>query len=151
MAYRTTPAPLKTMPPGIPFIIGNELAERFSFYGMRAILYLFMTTALVTHSGAADLMSEAKAKEWTHLFIAGVYFTPLLGALLADLWLGKYRTIIALSLVYCLGHLALALDNTRSGLVVGLTLIAIGAGGIKPCVSAHVGDQFARTNANLLS
>lgn len=151
MAYRTTPAPLTTMPPGIPFIIGNELAERFSFYGMRAILYLFMTTALVTHEGAADLMSEAKAKEWTHLFIAGVYFTPLLGALLADLWLGKYRTIIALSLVYCLGHLALALDNTRSGLVVGLTLIAIGAGGIKPCVSAHVGDQFARTNASLLS
>ena len=151
MAYRTTPAPLTTMPPGIPFIIGNELAERFSFYGMRAILYLFMTTALVTHEGAADLMSEAKAKEWTHLFIAGVYFTPLLGALLADLWLGKYRTIIALSLVYCLGHLALALDNTRSGLMVGLTLIAIGAGGIKPCVSAHVGDQFARTNASLLS
>ncbi len=151
MSYRTSPAPLTTMPPGIPFIIGNELAERFSFYGMRAILYLFMTTALVTHEGAADLMSEAKAKEWTHLFIAGVYFTPLLGALLADLWLGKYRTIIALSLVYCLGHLALALDNTRSGLVVGLTLIAIGAGGIKPCVSAHVGDQFARTNANLLS
>lgn len=151
MAYRTTPAPLTTMPPGIPFIIGNELAERFSFYGMRAILYLFMTTALVTHEGATDLMSEAKAKEWTHLFIAGVYFTPLLGALLADLWLGKYRTIITLSLVYCLGHLALALDNTRSGLVVGLTLIAIGAGGIKPCVSAHVGDQFARTNASLLS
>jgi POT family proton-dependent oligopeptide transporter len=151
MSYRTSPAQLTTMPSGIPFIIGNELAERFSFYGMRAILYLFMTTALVTHEGAADLMSEAKAKEWTHLFIAGVYFTPLLGALLADLWLGKYRTIIALSLVYCLGHLALALDNTRSGLIVGLTLIAIGAGGIKPCVSAHVGDQFARTNANLLS
>lgn len=151
MAYRTTPAPLTTMPHGIPFIIGNELAERFSFYGMRAILYLFMTTALVTHEGAADLMSEAKAKEWTHLFIAGVYFTPLIGALIADLWLGKYRTIIALSLVYCLGHLALAIDNTRSGLVVGLTLIAIGAGGIKPCVSAHVGDQFAATNAHLLS
>ncbi|MCA1963685.1 MAG: MFS transporter, partial [Prosthecobacter sp.] len=151
MSYRTTPAPLTTMPPGIPYIIGNELAERFSFYGMRAILYLFMTTALVTHEGAPDLMSEAKAKEWTHLFIAGVYFTPLVGALIADLWLGKYRTIIALSLVYCLGHLALALDNTRSGLVVGLTLIAIGAGGIKPCVSAHVGDQFAKTNAHLLS
>lgn len=151
MAYRTAPSPLTTMPHGIPFIIGNELAERFSFYGMRAILYLFMTTALVTHEGAQDLMSEAKAKEWTHLFIAGVYFTPLIGALIADLWLGKYKTIIALSLVYCLGHLALAVDNTRSGLVVGLTLIAIGAGGIKPCVSAHVGDQFARTNAHLLS
>ena len=150
MSYRTSPAPLTTMPSGIPFIIGNELAERFSFYGMRAILYLFMTTALVTHEGARDLMSDAKAKEWTHYFIAGVYFTPLLGALMADLWLGKYRTIIVLSLVYCLGHLALAVDHTRTGLIVGLSLIALGAGGIKPCVSAHVGDQFGKTNAHLL-
>lgn len=150
MAYRTTPHPLPHMPPGIPYIIGNELAERFSFYGMRAILYLFMTTALVTHDGAADLMSDAEAKKWTHLFIAAVYFTPLLGALMADLWLGKYRTIITLSLVYCAGHLALALNNTRAGLVIGLTLIAIGSGGIKPCVSAHVGDQFGKMNAHLL-
>jgi POT family proton-dependent oligopeptide transporter len=150
MSYRISPAALTTMPSGIPFIIGNELAERFSFYGMRAILYLFMTTALVTHEGARDLMSDAKAKEWTHYFIAGVYFTPLLGALMADLWLGKYRTIIVLSLVYCLGHLALAIDQTRMGLIVGLSLIALGAGGIKPCVSAHVGDQFGKTNAHLL-
>ena len=150
MSYRTSPTALTTMPSGIPFIIGNELAERFSFYGMRAILYLFMTTALVTHEGARDLMSDAKAKEWTHYFIAGVYFTPLLGALMADLWLGKYRTIIVLSLVYCLGHLALAIDQTRMGLIVGLSLIALGAGGIKPCVSAHVGDQFGKTNAHLL-
>ena len=150
MAYRTTPHPLPHMPPGIPYIIGNELAERFSFYGMRAILYLFMTTALVTHDGAADLMSDAEAKKWTHLFIAAVYFTPLLGALMADLWLGKYRTIITLSLVYCAGHVALALNNTRTGLVIGLTLIAIGSGGIKPCVSAHVGDQFGKLNAHLL-
>jgi proton-dependent oligopeptide transporter, POT family len=151
MSYRTSPASLTTMPPGIPYIIGNEFAERFSFYGMRALLYTFMTTALTTHGGAPDLMSPAKANEWTHTFIAAVYFTPFLGALLSDLWLGKYRTIIWLSLVYCLGHLVLAFDNTRTGLVVGLSLIAIGAGGIKPCVSAHVGDQFARTNAHLLT
>ena len=138
------------MPPGIPYIIGNELAERFSFYGMRAILYLFMTTALVTHEGAPDLMGEAEARKWTHLFIAAVYFTPLIGAFLADLWLGKYRTILALSLVYCAGHLVLAVDNTRTGLMVGLGLIAVGAGGIKPCVSAHVGDQFGPASAHLL-
>ena len=150
MAYRTTPEPLTTMPSGIPYIIGNEMAERFSFYGMRAILYVFMTTALVTHGGAPDLMGEAEAKKWVHLFIGAVYFTPLFGALLADLWLGKYRTIIALSVVYCLGHLVLALDNTRTGLMLGLSLIAVGAGGIKPCVSAHVGDQFGRKNASLL-
>jgi POT family proton-dependent oligopeptide transporter len=150
MAYRSTPADSPRMPPGIPYIIGNELAERFSFYGMRAILYLFMTTALVTHEGAPELMGDAEARKWTHLFIAAVYFTPLIGAFLADLWLGKYRTILALSLVYCAGHAVLALDPTRTGLVVGLGLIALGAGGIKPCVSAHVGDQFGPANAHLL-
>lgn len=138
------------MPAGVPYIIGNEFAERFSFYGMRAVLFAFMTTALVTHEGAPDLMSTEKATEWVHLFITAVYFTPLLGGLLADLWLGKYRTIMLLSLVYCAGHLVLALDHTRAGLVWGLALIAVGAGGIKPCVSAHVGDQFSVRNAALL-
>lgn len=138
------------MPSGVPYIISNEFAERFSFYGMRAVLFAFMTTALVTHEGAPDLMSEAKASEWVHLFITAVYFTPLIGALMADLWLGKYRTILLLSLVYCAGHLVLALDHTRTGLMWGLGLIALGAGGIKPCVSAHVGDQFGARNAHLL-
>ena len=65
--------------------------------------------------------------------------------------MGKYRTIMSLSLVYCLGHLALAMDQTRVGLAVGLTLIAVGSGGIKPCVSANLGDQFSSTNSHLLS
>ena len=107
------------MPSGVPYIIGNEFAERFSFYGMRAVLFAFMTTALVTHDGAKDLMSEAKATEWVHLFITAVYFTPLIGALLADLWLGKYKTILLLSVLYCAGHLVLALDHTREGLLWG--------------------------------
>ena len=55
-----------------------------------------------------------------------------------------------LSIIYCFGHLALALDESRFGLSIGLTLIAIGSGGIKPCVSAHVGDQFGKSNAFLL-
>lgn len=150
MAYRTAPVATSSMPPGIPYIIGNELAERFSFYGMRAILMVFMTTALKTHDGAADLMSEARASEWIHNYMVAVYITPLLGGLIADLWQGKYRTIIVLSLVYCAGHLVLALDNTRNGLFWGLALVAIGAGGIKPCVASHVGDQFGSKNSHLL-
>jgi POT family proton-dependent oligopeptide transporter len=150
MPHRTAPVPTPNMPSGIPYIVGNEAAERFSFYGMRAILFAFMTTALMTHDGAKDLMSDAEASKWVHTFISAAYFTPILGALLADLWLGKYRTIILLSIVYCLGHLALAVDNTRTGLIVGMSLIAVGSGGIKPCVSAHVGDQFGATNAHLL-
>jgi len=150
MAYRTAPVATASMPPGIPFIIGNELAERFSYYGMRAILMIFMTTTLVTHEGAKDLMSEAEASKWIHAYMAAVYLTPLAGGLIADLWLGKYRTIISLSVVYCLGHLVLAVDSTRLGLLCGLSLVAIGAGGIKPCVASHVGDQFGKSNAHLL-
>jgi POT family proton-dependent oligopeptide transporter len=138
------------MPTGIPFIIGNEAAERFSFYGMRAILVVFMTQYLLNSEGVADTMNEDEAKGWFHLFVSAVYITPLLGALISDGLLGKYRTIILLSLVYCLGHFALALDHTRLGLLLGLGLIALGSGGIKPCVSAHLGDQFGHTNAHLL-
>jgi len=137
------------MPKGIPYIIGNEAAERFSFYGMKAILVVFMTTYLMGADGL-NTLSEIEAKKWYHFFNSLVYFTPLLGAIISDAFLGKYRTIIALSIVYCLGHLALALDDTRTGLTVGLFLIGLGAGGIKPCVSAHVGDQFGKTNAHLL-
>lgn len=146
-------APLKTaqMPPGIPYIIGNEAAERFSFYGMRAILVVFMTQYLRDASGGLAPMSEAEASTWYHLFLTSNYFFPVFGAIIADAFFGKYRTIFWLSLVYCGGHLALALDDTRLGLGTGLLLIAVGAGGIKPCVSANVGDQFGQTNQHLLS
>ena len=144
--YRTAPLPVETVPRGVPYIIGNEFAERFSFYGMKGILVVFMTQYLLRSSGELDLMSDETATAWYHLFTSAVYFTPLLGALLADIFLGKYMTIISLSLVYCLGHFMLAIDDTRFGLALGLGLIALGAGGIKPCVSAHVGDQFGSRN-----
>lgn len=148
--YRTSPVPSTEIPSGIPFIIGNELAERFSYYGMRAILVVFMTQYLMDASGNPEPMTASEAKAYFHLFVAITYFTPFLGALLADGLLGKYRTIILLSTVYCLGHFSLALDDTRTGLLVGQALIALGAGGIKPCVSAHVGDQFGAGNKHWL-
>lgn len=150
-AYHTAPVPSTKMPRGIPYIIGNEAAERFSFYGMRTILVTFMTKYLLDASGKLDLMDETSAKYYFHLFVMAAYFFPLFGAVISDVWLGKYRTILVLSCVYCLGHLALAIDDTRLGLFVGLILIAIGTGGIKPCVSAHVGDQFGKTNVHLQS
>jgi len=149
--YLTAPVKSESMPKGIPYIIGNEAAERYSFYGMKAILVIFMTKYLMDKDGGLAPMNEAEATTWFHLFNSAVYFTPLLGAIIADAFLGKYKTIISLSIVYCLGHLALALDETRLGLSIGLTLIAIGAGGIKPCVSAHVGDQFGKTNGHLIT
>ncbi len=148
--FRTVPEESKRMPPGIPYIVGNEAAERFSYYGMKAILTIFMTKHLLDSQGNSAPMNDEDAKTVYHLFSAANYAIPILGALLADLWWGKYRTIIWLSLVYCLGHLALAVDETRVGLLLGLGLIAVGSGGIKPCVSAHVGDQFSHTNEHLL-
>ena len=148
--YRSAPADSAKMPSGIPYIISNEAAERFSFYGMKTILVVFMTQYLKDKSGAMDVMSEEDAKVWYHTFGTAVYFMPILGAILADAFFGKYKTILWLSLVYCGGHLALAIDETRLGLAVGLGLIALGSGGIKSCVSAHVGDQFGKKNAHLL-
>ncbi|QYM79538.1 POT family MFS transporter [Horticoccus luteus] len=149
--YLTAPQKLSTMPPGIPYIVGNEAAERFNFYGMRAVLVVFMTKYLVDRAGAVAPMSENDANAWYHWFVASNYFFPALGAIVADAFWGKYRTIIGLSLVYCAGSLVLAFDHTRLGLGLGLGLIALGAGGIKPCVSAHIGDQFSGDNSHLLS
>ena len=149
--YKSIPEPSNTLPAGIPYIVGNEAAERFSYYGMRAILMIYMTQYLVNSSGQLEVMSENEAQGYFHLFVSAVYFMPLFGALLADGVFGKYRTILLLSLVYCLGHFTLALDNTRMGLLLGQSLIAIGSGGIKPCVSAQIGDQFGLANQHLMS
>ena len=148
--YRSFPLPVSSLPPGLPYIIGNEAAERFSYYGMRAILVVYMTQYLSDAAGRPDTMSENEAQAYFHLFVSATYFTPLLGAVLADGLFGKYRTIMLLSLVYCAGHFALALDDTRTGILIGQTLIALGAGGIKPCVSSHLGDQFCARNKHLL-
>jgi POT family proton-dependent oligopeptide transporter len=131
-----------TFPPQIKYIIGNEAAERFSFYGMRSILTVFMTHSL--------LMPESVAKGTYHFFVSACYLTPLVGAWISDRIWGKYKTILYLSLFYCLGHAALAAWENKMGLYIGLVIIAMGAGGIKPCVSAHVGDQFTVANRDLV-
>src|SRR5882757_8529451 len=122
-------------PPQIKYIIWNEACERFSYYGMFGILQVYLAHRMG--------MGDQGATEKLHLFGTAVYFTPLFGGWLADRWLGRYWTILSISLFYCIGHGTLALfEGNRTGLFVGLALIAIGAGGIKPCVSAFVGDQF---------
>jgi POT family proton-dependent oligopeptide transporter len=139
------PDPKAPIPRQIRYIIGNEGCERFSFYGMRNILTVFLATSLLAYLPEADRGSAAK--EVFHTFVIGVYFFPLLGGWIADRFFGKYNTIFWLSLVYCAGQACLAMFVTnRMGFYVGLSLIALGSGGIKPCVSAFVGDQFDQTN-----
>src|SRR5450432_1429899 len=157
--YLTVPPNIKTFPPGVPYIIGNEAAERFSYYGMKSILAIFMTRYILSKTGVLDPMHEHEADSYTHYFVSGVYYLPVLGAILADGWIGKYFTIFSLSIVYCFGHLTLAFMDTSWGIAVGertmlalgLGLICLGAGGIKPCVSANVGDQFGESNKHLIS
>jgi proton-dependent oligopeptide transporter, POT family len=157
--YLTSPPNLTGMPPGVPYIIGNEAAERFNYYGMKSILTVFMAHYILNNSGALAPMQPNEAYKYTHYFVSGVYYLPILGAIVADGWLGKYRTILWLSIVYCFGSLTLACIDTswgigigqRTMLAIGLALICIGSGGIKPCVSANVGDQFGESNKHLLS
>ena len=130
----------------MPFIVGNEACERFSFYGMRAILFVHLS-ALYVLAGEVQKRADDLATGDMHFFKASVYLVPMLGAVLADRFLGKFRVIFGLSLVYCAGHAVLAVaDDTLGGMYLGLGLIAVGSGGIKPCVSANVGDQFGKNN-----
>ena len=133
------------MPRQIPYIIGNEACERFSFYGMRNILTPFLVTTLLLYAPEAE--RAGIAKEVFHTFVIGVYFFPLLGGWISDRFFGKYNTVFWLSLVYVVGHAFLAIfEDNRTGFYTGLFLIALGSGGIKPLVSAFVGDQFDQTN-----
>ena len=146
-ATAATPAAAR-MPRQIPYIIGNEGCERFSFYGMRNILTVFMMTSLLL--AIPEDLRKAEAKEVFHTFVIGVYFFPLLGGWLADRFFGKYPTIFWLSLVYCAGHACLAVfENNLRGFYFGLFLISLGSGGIKPLVSSFVGDQFDKSNRSL--
>jgi len=138
-------------PRSIPFIIGNEAAERFSFYGMRSILVTFLAAQFYSKIMSAP-DAAAKANSSTHFFVALAYTMPFIGGIVADWFTGKYKIILYISMLYCVGHLCLSVfDNNITGFTVGLVIIAIGAGGIKSCVSANVGDQFDATNQSLLS
>ncbi|XP_069746641.1 solute carrier family 15 member 1-like isoform X2 [Narcine bancroftii] len=139
-------------PISICFIVVNEFCERFSYYGMRAVLVLYFRYFL--------RWDEDLATAIYHGFVALCYFTPILGAIIADSWLGKFKTIVYLSIVYTIGQLVMSIssiadlsDRTGDGYpdnlnlhialsMIGLLLIALGTGGIKPCVSAFGGDQF---------
>jgi proton-dependent oligopeptide transporter, POT family len=139
----------KRWPAQIKYIIGNEACERFSYYGIRSILALYISKVLFNYLPEGE--AKDKATEIIHLFIFANYFTPLLGAWLSDKFWGRYNTILYVSFIYCLGNLILAFGvGTPWGLYLGLGLIAVGSGGIKPCVSAFCGDQFKPNQSALL-
>jgi proton-dependent oligopeptide transporter, POT family len=131
------------MPRQIPFIIANEGCERFSFYGMRNILTPFLMMFLLKQAYPDEDARALASKEVFHTFVMGVYFFPLLGGWLADRFFGKYNTILWFSLIYCAGNACLATAGTNiDQFYLGLFLISLGSGGIKPLVASFMGDQF---------
>ena len=146
-------------PPQIKYIVGNEACERFSYYGMRSVLAGYITGAVLTseaRSGGLGLSNDS-ATEIIHTFVFANYFLPLLGAWLSDKVIGRYNTIFWFSLFYCAGHGVLACTDLIGDvhgklwlLYAGLALIAFGSGGIKPCVTAFMGDQFKPEQSHLL-
>ncbi|KAI8614133.1 POT family-domain-containing protein [Chytriomyces sp. MP71] len=135
------------LPVAVWFIIPNELGERFCFYGISPIVKNFFKYQLGFHIPAdANALKDA----WSGL----CYFTPIIGAIISDSYLDKFKTIVSLSTIYLLGLIILTITSwptimgvattqlSRVGPFIGLVLIAFGTGGIKPCVSAHGGDQF---------
>ncbi len=151
-----TPRPAVKMPSQIPFIIGNEAAERFSYYGMRNILTTFLPISLLLAHLHTKAERDDAASTVFHTFSMGVYFFPLLGGWLADRFFGKYSTILWFSLIYCAGQglLAFSVDDRFTeqyeiGFYLGLSLIALGSGGIKPLVASFVGDQFDQRTKHL--
>jgi POT family proton-dependent oligopeptide transporter len=143
----------KHFPKAAPYIVVTETAERFSYYGMRAILPTFLIAQFFnpTHDKSMELAAQAHSNEVSHLFNALVYLMSIVGGLLADYLLGRYWTIIMLASVYVVGHAFLAIFDTNYTLFfTGLMLICIGAGGVKPNVSVMVGDQFEdQSDANI--
>ncbi len=142
------------MPKAVPYIIGNEAAERFSFYGIRSIMSTFLVAQFFnpTMNPMLQGVAEAKSNEMVHLFVTLAYFMPLVGGIMADWFFGKYKVILYVSIVYAIGNLILALStNNMTFFSIGLIVIAAAAGGIKSCVSANVGDQFDKSNEHLLS
>lgn len=137
-------------PSAVWYILGNEFCERFSYYGMHAILVIYLTQMLK--------MDDDSATAVYHAFNMLCYFSPLFGAMLADSLLGKYKTILYVSIIYAIGNVTVAVTSIpavlakvkTAGPMIGLLLIALGTGGIKPCVSAFGGDQFTADQEHLL-
>jgi dipeptide/tripeptide permease len=129
--------------PVIWCILVTETAERFAYFGFRAILVLYFTIELE--------FSDSQAIALFAYVTCLAYLSPLAGALLADGYLGRYTTILYFGMLYVVGLAILSSSawyqgdvNIKRGLTfLGLFLVCVGTGGIKPCVSAFGADQVA--------
>jgi POT family proton-dependent oligopeptide transporter len=126
------PAPT-SHPRGFYYIFFGEFAERCSYYGMRAIMPLYLTMVL--------RFEDSQASEIYSYFKAACYLLPLLGGFLADRYFGKYWTIVGFSVPYVLGHFVLGIQESWA-LILAMFLLAGGSGVIKPNISTLMGMTY---------
>ncbi len=126
-------------PRGLATLFFTEMWERFSYYGMRAILILFMT-APVTNGGLGFDVGQAGAVYG--LYTAMVYLACLPGGWIADRYIGQRRATLVGGVIIMAGHIALAVPNVAS-FYLGLVLLVIGTGFLKPNISTMVGQLYA--------
>jgi len=120
-------------PRGLSTLFFTEMWERFSYYGMRGFLILYMTKALGFTDQHAGLAYGN--------YVSSVWLTPIIGGFIADRWLGQYRSVLIGGIIIALGHFTLAF-HPLPFLYVGLTLIVLGTGLLKPNISTIVGSLY---------
>ena len=129
----------KGHPKGLYLLFFTEMWERFSYYGMRAILILYLTKKLMEGGLGMD---EKYATLLYGYFTGFVYFTPLIGGWLADRYLGKRLAVTIGGITMMLGQFTLFGLNSTTGLYIGLLLLIIGNGFFKPNISTLVGGLY---------
>lgn len=148
-------------PRGLTFLFGTEMWERFSYYGMRALLTLYMVKYLllpenrdrvlgldalrgIFESVFGPLDAQPFASQIYGSYTALVYLTPVLGGLIADRWLGRRRMIIIGALLMALGHFMMAFEHL---FLFALLALILGNGAFKPNISSQVGSLYAPGDA----
>jgi POT family proton-dependent oligopeptide transporter len=147
-------------PRGLMYLAFTEAWERFSYYGMTALLVLYMVDQLLLpghveailgfatfraalESATGPLSPQALGSRIFGFYSGFVYFTPVLGGWLADRWIGKRDAVVAGAVLMALGHLAMAFD---ASFLIALVLLILGSGLIKGNISAQVGALYPRTD-----
>ena len=130
-------------PRGLSTLFYTEMWERFSYYGMRAILTLYMTKALAEGGLAFD---EKYAGQIYATYVSSVWYLPLIGGWLADKIFGARRAVLIGAIIIACGHYSMAID-TIGTFYAGLILIACGTGLLKPNISAMVGQLYGQADA----
>ncbi|MBA4600809.1 peptide MFS transporter [Thermoactinomyces mirandus] len=133
----------KKHPPGLKLLFFTEMWERFSYYGMRGLLFLYLTVSFV--SGGLGF-SDATASMIYGFYTGAVYFAPLVGGWLTDRFIGKRLAITMGGITMAAGNFVLFAFQTHWGLYLGLSLLIIGNGFFKPNISTLLGDLYGEND-----